>query len=158
MYTRREETSHFHYISMPSTKTPCLAGHEIYNFVKPFLGLHYYILNLSDPYPSVYKKRRRKNDLCGHTLTQEPLPRGSWKFGRPFLNHHYYIVLLSLSESFARVVEKILKGIMRFYLMTYMATPWHKNLWPRGHEIYSFDRPCLGHHYFVLSLCEPWPE
>ena len=27
---------------------PCLRGHEIYNFGRPFLSHHYYILGLSD--------------------------------------------------------------------------------------------------------------
>ena len=36
-------------------------------------------------------------DLYGHTLAQEPFPRGyeSYNFGRPFLGHHYYILSLS---------------------------------------------------------------
>ena len=55
-------------------KNPCLGVHEIYNFVRSFLGHHYSILDLSDPCPSVYKKMKRKNafsliDLCGYTLT-----------------------------------------------------------------------------------------
>ena len=31
---------------------------------------------------------------------------------------------------------------------------------PRGHEIYNFGRPYLGHHYYMLSLSEPclWVE
>ena len=36
--------------------------------------------------------------------------------------------------------------------MTYMATPYHKI--HRGHEIYNFGRPFLGHHYFILSLSD----
>ena len=35
---------------------------------------------------------------------------------------------------------------MHFHSMTYMATPEHKNSCPRGHEIYNFGRPFLGHH------------
>ena len=34
--------------------------------------------------------------------------------------------------------------------MTYMATPEHKNPCPRGHEIYNFIRPFLGHHYYRI--------
>ena len=26
---------------------------------------------------------------------------------------------------------------------------------PRGHEIYNFGRPVLGHHYYTLTLSEP---
>ena len=36
--------------------------------------------------------------------------------------------------------------------MTYMATPEHKNPCPRGHEIYNFGRPFLGHHNYILNL------
>ena len=36
--------------------------------------------------------------------------------------------------------------------MTYMATPYHKNPCPWGHEIYNFGRPFLGHHYNIFSL------
>ena len=45
-------------------------------------------------------------------------------------------------------------GIMYFHYMTYMATPWRKNLCPVGHEIDNFDRPFLGHHYDILSLSD----
>ena len=31
----------------PQHKNPCPGGHEIYNFGRPFLGHHYYILGLS---------------------------------------------------------------------------------------------------------------
>ena len=33
----------------------CPGGHEIYNFGRPFLGHHYYILSLSDLYLGVEK-------------------------------------------------------------------------------------------------------
>ena len=35
-----------------------------------------------------------------------------------------------------------------------MATPKHQNPSPGGHEIYSFDRNFLGHHYYILSLSD----
>ena len=35
-------------MAMPQHKNPCLGGHEIYNFGRPFLGHHYYILSLFD--------------------------------------------------------------------------------------------------------------
>ena len=38
--------------------------------------------------------------------------------------------------------------------MSYMATPLHKNPCPRGHEIYNFGRPFLGHHYYILGLSD----
>ena len=36
--------------------------------------------------------------------------------------------------------------------MTYLATPEHKNPSPRGHEIYNFGTPFLGHDNYTLSL------
>ena len=38
--------------------------------------------------------------------------------------------------------------------MTYMATPLRKNPCPRGHEIYMFGRPCLGHYYCILRFSD----
>ena len=66
---------------MPYHKNPSPSqGHKIYNFGRPFLGHHYYmyILNLSDPCPSVAKKRRNiAFSLYGYAPTQEPLSQGS---------------------------------------------------------------------------------
>ena len=41
------------YMAMPQCKNPCPWGHESYNFGRPFLGHHYYILSgsLSDLFP-----------------------------------------------------------------------------------------------------------
>ena len=72
-----------------------------------------------------------------------------YNLGRPFLCHHNYILSLS---NLCLGVEKIFKEIMHFHYMTYMATPWHKNPCPGGHEIYNFGRPFLGHHYYTLSF------
>ena len=36
--------------------------------------------------------------------------------------------------------------------MTYVSTPQNKNFGDRGHEIYNFGRPFLGHHHDRLSL------
>ena len=62
-------------------------------------------------------------DLYGHSLAQEPLPRGHeiYNFGRPFLGHHYYI--LGLSDLCLGVEKNIFKEIMHFYSMTIMAMP-----------------------------------
>ena len=30
--------------------------------------------------------------------------------------------------------------------------PEPKNSYPGGNQIYSFDRPILGHNYFILAL------
>ena len=44
------------YTATPLHKNPCPRGHEIYNFGRPFLGYHYYILSLSDLCLGVEKK------------------------------------------------------------------------------------------------------
>ena len=41
---------------------------------------------------------------------------------------------------------------MHFYYMTYMATPQLRNPCSKGHEIYNFGRPFLGHHYYNLRF------
>ena len=41
--------------------------------------------------------------------------------------------------------------------MTCMATPLQRNPCPRGHEIYYFGRPFLGHHFYILSWSQPCP-
>ena len=43
---------------------------------------------------------------------------------------------------------------MHFHCTTCMATPYHINPYPRGHEIYNLGRPFLGHHCYALSECE----
>ena len=53
-------------------------------------------------------------DLYGHALAQEPM-----KFA--VLGHYYYI--LSLSDLCLGVEKKILKEIILFHYMTYMAMP-----------------------------------
>ena len=63
-------------------------------------------------------------DLYGHTLAQEPFPRGSesYNFGRLFLGHHYYII--SLSNICMGVKKKNFKKNNAFSLYdmrTYMA-------------------------------------
>ena len=85
---------------------------------------------------------------------KNPCHRGHeiYNFGRHFLGHHYYI--LALSDLCLGVEKKIFKEIMHFYYMTYMAMPQHKNPYPRGHEIYNFGRPFLGHHYYIHGLSD----
>ena len=62
-------------------------------------------------------------DLYGHTLAQEPLPRGYdiYNFGRPFLGYHYYI--LSLFDLCLRIEKKIFKETLHFHYLSYMTTP-----------------------------------
>ena len=77
------EIMHLHfmtYMATPKRKKPCPGGHEIYNFGRPFLGCHYYILTLPDICKGVEKKVFNAfslYDFYGHTLPQEPLPQGS---------------------------------------------------------------------------------
>ena len=76
---------HFHnmtYMATPEHKNPCPGGHYIKNFGRPFLGYQYYILELSDPCPSVDKKRSRNIafSLYGHAPAQEHLPGGVKQF------------------------------------------------------------------------------
>ena len=52
--------------------------HEIYNFGRPFLGHHYYILGLSDQCLGVEKKFLRNTAIL-HFLPQNYLPFG-WGF------------------------------------------------------------------------------
>ena len=40
---------------------------------------------------------------------------------------------------------------MTFHYMTYSHALAQEPC-PRGHEIYNFGRPFLGHHYFLLGL------
>ena len=148
------------YMTTPSHKNPCHRGHEIYNFGRPFLGHHYYILGLCDLCLGIEKKIF-KEIIHFHYMTymttpslKNPCHRGHeiYNFGRPFLGHYYYI--LGLSDQCLGVEKKIFKEIMHFYYMTYKAMPLHKNPFPEGHKIYNFVRPFLGHHYYILGLSD----
>ena len=72
-----------------------------------------------------------------YALAKNPCPRGHeiYNFCRPFHGHHTCILTLSV---LCLGVEKILREIMHFHYLTYMATKLHKNPYPRGHEIYNF--------------------
>ena len=61
-------------------------------------------------------------DLYGHDLAQEPLPRGHeiYIYGGLFFGHNYYI--LSSSDLCLGVEKTILKEMLHFHFMTYMAT------------------------------------
>ena len=43
-------------MTTPLNKNLCSGGHEIYNFGRPFLGQHYCILSLYEPYPGLEKR------------------------------------------------------------------------------------------------------
>ena len=70
----------------------------------------------------------------------------------PFHGSHNYI--LGLSDLCPGVEKKIAKEIIQFHYMTYMATPLHKIICPRGHEIYNFGRPFFRYHYYILGLSD----
>ena len=117
------------YKATPKHKNPCPGGHEIYNFGRPFLCHHNYILSLSVLCLGVEKKIF-KEIMHFHYMTymatpynKNPCPGGHeiYNFGGPFLCHHNYI--LSLSNLCLGVEKKIFKEIMHFHYMTYMATP-----------------------------------
>ena len=38
-----------------------------------------------------------------------------------------------------------------YSLLWLISTPYHQSLCPSGHEIYSFGRPFLGHHYYIIN-------
>ena len=86
-----------------------------------------------------------------NALAQEPLPGGHviYNFGKPFLGHHYYILGMSY---LCLGVKTIFKEIMQFHKLSYMITLLHKNPCPRGHDIYNFGRPFVGHHFYILSF------
>ena len=101
------------YMAILWHKNPCPRGHEIYNFGRPFLGHHYYILGLSDLCLGIEKKIF-KEIMHFHYMTymatpkhKNPCPRGHeiYNFGRPFLGYHYNI--LGLSDLFLGVEKKI---------------------------------------------------
>ena len=60
---------------MPQHKNPCSRGHIIYNFVRTFLGYHYYTLGLTEPCPEVDKIFKR-NTLILHSLPKKLPPLG----------------------------------------------------------------------------------
>ena len=96
----KKKMMHFRYMiymATPQHKSPCPGGHEIYNFVRTFLGYHYYILSLSDLCLGVKNDAFSLYDLYTHDPAQERLPCGhkSYNFGRPLLGHHYYKLNLS---------------------------------------------------------------
>ena len=60
--------------------------------------------------------------------------------------------ILTLSVLCLNEKKKIFKEIVHFHCITYMATPQHKNLCHKGHKIYNFGKPFIGHHNNIFSL------
>ena len=114
-------------------------NHEIYNFGRAFHGHHYSILNLSDPCPSVDKKMRKNIafSLCGHDLTQEFQPRGTWNLQFLVDFSLVSIVILCLSGLCLGLEKRILKEIMHFLYHLYGHTLAQEPL-PRGGGVMKF--------------------
>ena len=100
-------------MATPLRKNPSPRGHGSYNFGRPFLGHHYYILSLSNLCLGVEKKIF-KEKMHFHYMTymatpyhKNPCPGSPeiYNLGRPFLGHHYYI--LGLSDQCLGVEKKI---------------------------------------------------
>ena len=81
-----------------------------------------------------------------------PCPRRhvTYNLSRLFNSHQYN--LLCLSDLCLWLEKKLSKEIMHFHYMAFMATPWHKNPCPRGHETYNLSRLFIGHQYNLLSF------
>ena len=86
-------------MATPLRKNPCPGGHEIYNFGRPFLGHHYYILNLSDIYIGGKKKIMHFHNMTCMATPQRKNPcpgvHEIYNLGRPFFDHHYYALIFS---------------------------------------------------------------
>ena len=158
--SRREEILHFHYMTymtMAQYKNSCPKGHKIYNFGRPFLGHHYYILSLSDLCMGADKKIFKEIMHFHYTgmsyLTtaqhKNPCPKGD-----RFLvisTIRMYLIVWSMPGS----RQEFFKEIMHIYYMTHLAMSQHKILCPRVHEIYNFGRYLLVYRYYILNLSEP---
>ena len=80
----------------PTQKDTSPSGHEIYNFGRPFLGYHYYILCL---YHAQEMKREREEILHFHYMTKlHPLGMGVVKFTNSF-----FLTLQMLHTKFGKL-------------------------------------------------------
>ena len=71
-------------MATPQHKNRCPRVHENYNFRRPFIGHHYFILSMSELCLGIEMKNFKEiihfnyiYDLYCYTLEQEPLPQGS---------------------------------------------------------------------------------
>ena len=70
-------------MTTPQHKNPCPGGHEIYNFGRPIIGHHYYLLSLIELFPGVEKKTFKeihKFYTFYPRITVPPLRVGVMKF------------------------------------------------------------------------------
>ena len=124
-----KEIMQFHYLYEQyglNRRTPVPGLHYIYNFCRPLVGhqYHIHVLHLSDPCPSVDKKRRRNILLtiwpCPSSRTTAP---GVMIFTILVDPSMVIITILFSSFDLCLDVEKKLTKIMHFHYMRYMATP-----------------------------------
>ena len=121
------------YMITSQHQNPTPVGHEIQSFSRPFLGHHYYILNLSDPSPSVDEEKK----YCIFTIWPCPNTR------TPAMGHKNVQFWYILPWSKRR----------RNNANSLYDKPQHKNPCSVGYEIYNFYRSFLGYYYNILSLC-----
>ena len=63
------------------------------------------------------------------------------------INRHIMkTVFMCLSEPTPKLKKKVLKEIMHFHYMTFIAKPWHKTPCPGGYGTYNFSKLFIGHH------------
>ena len=120
---------------------------------------------LSDPCPSVDKKRRNIAFSLCCIFTIWPCPStwnpalGVIKF-TILVDPSFFNITLQSEQCVCFMLgskEEDFKRMMHFHYMTCFATPEHKNHCPGSHETFDFGKPFLGHYYYTLSLFEPLP-
>ena len=115
-----------------SAQEACPQVMQFYNFGRPTLAHHFYILILPFYICSTGGKGLF-NTLCIYRIcpcTRPPAKRSLINiFNRPFLCHHYYI--LNVSDIYLRVDKNISKERMYFHYMTQLTTRYNKRTLPR---------------------------
>ena len=143
-----KEILHFHpviYIATPYHKKPCPVGHEIYYFVKPFFGPHYYALSLSHLCRRFSKKCIFTKSLI---WSQTPAP-GIMKFtilvDPSFVIITIHIVCLNQATEYRGSL--INTSILLFL---------HPNYLPLGRDVMKFTISCLLtlHIKYGLTLAQ----
>ena len=131
----------FHYLTYGIALAQELlpGGHEIYNFGRPFLGHHYYILSLSDLSLGVEKKifKEITHFIWPRPSTRTPAP-GVMKFTilvdpSLVIITTYLVCLINAWEQRRRFFKK--------YINFTLFTPKLPPLGMGGHEIYNFLSP-----------------
>ena len=109
-----KEIMQFHnmtYMAMPQPKNPCSKSHQIYNFGKPFLGHHYYILSFKSDLCLGVEKKIFKEIMHFYYMTnmamplhKNPYPGGHeiYNFLSPYPTDATYYIWLRLAQQFLR--------------------------------------------------------